>query len=267
MEIFNLWENVPGMCEFTPTLEYYPAKYYSGVSKKAETTVVIFPGGGYGMRAEHEGKGYADYFNAIGMDAFVCQYRVSPHRYPLPLLDARRAIQFVRYNAEKFGINPEKVGVMGSSAGGHLAAMVSDVYDNFDDVIENKDEIDKIDFIPDFQILCYPVIAIKDFGHIGSGKNLLGDEYADDEKVTYLSIQNRVNEKTPKAFIWHTAEDQAVPVENSLLLAKALSEKGVPFELHCYQNGPHGLGLLKAPQGTKEWGNALLTWLEINNLK
>lgn len=261
MEIFNLWENVPGMCEFTPTLEYYPSVHCSSISKKSETTVVIFPGGGYGMRAEHEGKGYADFFNAIGMDVFVCQYRVSPNRYPLPLLDARRAVQFVRYNAEKFGINPEKIGVMGSSAGGHLAAMVSNVYDNFDDVIENKDEIDKIGFIPDFQILCYPVIALKDFGHIGSGKNLLGDEYADDEKVTYLSIQNRVNEKTPKAFIWSTFDDQYVNIKNSLSYATALKENNIPCEMHIYQNGPHGMGLAFFNNSVSLWSTELKNWL------
>ena len=115
MEIFKMWDKTPEVDGFEPTIEYYKAE-----DKKTDATIVIFPGGGYVGRAEHEGKGYAEFFNSLGMDAFVVQYRVSPYRFPLPLLDARRGVRWVRANGEKFGINPEKVGVMGSSAGGHL---------------------------------------------------------------------------------------------------------------------------------------------------
>ena len=115
METIKLWKNIPGYCEEEPVLEFYPA-----VKKTSDAAVVIFPGGGYHTRAPYEGQGYAEYFNTLGMNAFVCEYRVKPHSHPLPLLDARRAVQYVRYNAEKFGINPEKIGVIGSSAGGIL---------------------------------------------------------------------------------------------------------------------------------------------------
>ena len=166
METIKLWNCVPGRNEEEPVLEYYPA-----VNKSSKATVVIFPGGGYSVRAPHEGKGYAEYFNTLGISAFVCEYRVFPHSHPLPLLDARRAVQYVRANAEKYGINPDMIGVMGSSAGGHLAATVSTVFDSFDDVLTKKDEIDTVDFIPNFQILCCSVISVKGLGHIGGRDN------------------------------------------------------------------------------------------------
>ncbi len=163
MKTIHLWKTVPGMCEEVPVLEYYPAE-----NKTTNAAVIILPGGGYCMRAEHEGKGYAEYLNALGMDAFVCEYRVAPHRHPLPLMDARRAVQYVRFSAKNFGLNPEKIGIMGSSAGGHLAASLCTLQDDFSSFITEKDEIDDADYLPNFQILCYPVIALNDFGHIGS---------------------------------------------------------------------------------------------------
>ena len=141
MENMLLWENTPGLCEFTPVLEYYPAE-----EKKTGATVVICPGGGYSDRAVYEGKGYAEYLNTLGMDAFVCQYRVAPHRFPLPLLDIRRAIRMVRSKAEEFGIDPNRIAVMGSSAGGHRAALTSTYHKPID--FEGMDEIDKQDYIP-----------------------------------------------------------------------------------------------------------------------
>ncbi len=258
MEKIKLWENIPGFCEEEPVLEFYPA-----VKKTSNATVVIFPGGGYHFRAPHEGQGYAEYFNTLGMNAFVCEYRVAPHTHPLPLLDARRAVQFVRYNAEKFGIDPNKIGVMGSSAGGHLAATVSTVFDSFDDVLTVKDEIDKIDFVPDFQILCYPVIALSGFGHVGSKNNLLGDENKDNEAlIESLCPQKRVSEKTPKAFIWHTFDDPVVNINNSLSYASALKEYSIDCELHVFPNGPHGLGLALNNNSVGQWSVLLRNWLK-----
>ena len=261
METIKLWENVPGMCEEEPVLEFYPA-----VKKTSDATVVIFPGGGYHFRAPHEGQGYAEYFNTLGMNVFVCEYRVAPHRHPLPLLDARRAVQYVRYNAEKFGISPEKVGVMGSSAGGHLAATVSTCFDDFSCVLEAKDEIDAVDFIPNFQILCYPVIGLKSFGHVGSMKNLLGDISEEDELVDYLSAYNRVSEKTPKAFVWHTFDDGGVNVKNSLAYAWKLKDFGIQCEMHIYQNDPHGLGLARDNLSVGQWSDSLKIWLMHNGI-
>jgi acetyl esterase/lipase len=242
MEIFKLWKNVPGLCEEEPVLEFYPA-----LKKSTDATVVICPGGGYAHRAPHEGQGYAEYFNTIGMNAFVCQYRVSPHRFPLPLLDIRRAIRYVRANAESFGIDPEQVYIMGSSAGGHLTALSSTYFEPIE--LENTDEIDKLSCIPNGQILCYPVITTGEYTHVHSTQRLCG-KFDKDPIVTYtreeadrFSLELHVKENTPPTFLWHTAADQAVPVENSLLFACALSRAKVPFELHIFPEGPHGLSL------------------------
>ena len=259
MKLIKLWGNIPGMCETEPTFEYYPAE-----NKKTKGTIIILPGGAYANLAEHEGKGYAEFLNKIGMDAFVLKYRVAPHRYPTSLLDVRRAIQVVRAKSEEFGIDPEKIGVMGSSAGGHLAASVSTITDEFPELFTKKDEIDKIDFMPNFQVLCYPVIALNDFGHVGSGDNLLGHTDVYNPQRYYLSLQNRVCEKTPIAFIWHTVTDPAVPIQNSLSYVSALRAKGIASELHVFPYGGHGLGLDEGDPHINQWTKLLENWLILN---
>lgn len=257
METLKLWNNIPGNCEEEPVLEYYPA-----VRKSCKTTVVIFPGGGYSVRADHEGQGYAEFFNTLGIDAFVCQYRVAPHTHPLPLLDARRAVQCVRTNAEKYGIDPDKIGVMGSSAGGHLAATLCTLFEEFDGVLTNKDEIDEVDYIPNFQILCYPVIALIGFGHQGSKNNLLGDEKDNEELTLRLCAEKNVSEKTPKAFIWHTFNDSVVNVKNSLAYASSLKDFSIDCELHVFPHGPHGLALAQDNNSVGQWTELLKNWLK-----
>lgn len=261
MKQMNLWENVPGMCEEVPVLEYYPAE-----NKKTDATIVILPGGGYSHRAQHEGKGFAEFLNEFGMSVFVCHYRVAPHRHPLPLMDARRAVQFVRYHANEFGINPEKVGIMGSSAGGHLAASVCTLLDEFDEFYAEKDAVDNENYIPDFQILCYPVIALNDYGHIGSGNNLLGHTDLYHPEKYRLSCQNNVHEKTPKAFIWHTVTDPAVPVQNSLSYVTALRAKEISAELHVFPYGKHGMGVAANDPHIAQWTSLLKNWLIFNEL-
>lgn len=267
MEItkFNLWDNTPGMCEEVPTITYYKPE-----NKKSDWTVVVFPGGGYCARAPHEGEGYAKYLASNGINAFVVDYRVFPHRFPLPLLDARRGVRYVRYYADKFGVNKDKVAVMGSSAGGHLAAITSTYYEKLD--FEGIDEIDNEEFIPNAQILSYPVIKLLGVGkaHLGSGANLLGENHV--HMGESLSPDLIATEKTPKAFIWHTFDDQAVPVVNSLDYAKRLREVNVDVELHIFPNGYHGLGLCldennkeKFYLHVKQWGNLLLNWLKYND--
>ena len=247
------------MCEETPTITAYIPD-----AKKSDITVVIFPGGGYGMRAPYEGEGYAKFLAENGVSAFVVDYRVSPHRFPLPLLDARRGIRTVRYYADKYGTDKNKIAVMGSSAGAHLAALSSTYFERIE--FEGADEIDKEDFIPNYQILCYPVIALtgKGIAHIGSGKNLLGDMYAD--LCEDLSPQLIVSEKTPPAFIWHTFFDNGVNVKNSLIYASALKDKGIGAEIHIFPDGRHGLGLStgdsKEEKHVSKWGKLLLEWIE-----
>lgn len=256
-ETVQLWENTPGMCQEIPVLDIYIPE-----EQTTDIAVVIMPGGGYSHRAVHEGKGYAEFLNAHGIAAFVCQYRVSPHRFPLPLLDARRALRYVRYYSEKFGIHKNKVYIMGSSAGGHLSAMTSTYYEPIE--FEGMDAIDIESGKPDGQILCYPVIKLlgKGVAHLGSGKNLLDDKQA--EMGEALSPDLIADETAPKAFIWHTFNDGAVNVINSLDYAKRLRQMNVPVEMHIYPEGPHGLGLAPAYPHVADWAQRLIQWLKFN---
>lgn len=253
-EKIYLWNETPGMCEETPYMTaYIPDK------KKSNGAIIIFPGGAYAGRAQHEGKGYAEFLADFGITAFVCEYRASPHRFPLPLLDARRSVRYVRHNADKYGLDKNMIFVMGSSAGGHLAAMTSTYTQPID--FENSDEIDNEDYRPNGQILCYPVIKLlgKGISHLGSGANLLADKQA--EMGEELSPDLIADENTPKAFIWHTFDDGAVNVINSLDYAKTLRNKNVEVEMHIYPHGNHGLGLAESMPHVKDWSSELIKWL------
>ena len=249
MERYALWENESyGKTEICV---YRPCKSAGG------TCIVIFPGGGYSHHAAHEGEGYASLLTAHGFTAAVVNYRVAPNRFPLPLLDARRAVRFMRANAERFGISPDKILVMGSSAGGHLAALVSSYKEGIEG--EGADAIDAADFLPNGQILCYPVISSDEsVSHKGSYQNLLGERYG--ERAAF-SPELLVDEKTPKAFLWHTAEDAAVNVINSYRYAAALRTAGVPCEMHILPYGPHGLGTAVSDPYNARWCEWLIAWL------
>ena len=262
----NLWDETPGLCKEVPTLDIFVPE-----NKTSDAAVIIFPGGGYSGRAQHEGDGYARFFCKSGITAFVCNYRVSPHRFPLPLLDARRAVRLVRSMADEYGLDKNKIAVMGSSAGGHLAALASTYFAPID--FEGADAIDNEDFIPNAQILCYPVIKLLDpiSTHIGSGKSLLAERHA--ELGWDLSPDLIANERTPKAFIWHTFADAGVSVINSLDYAKKLRTLEIPTELHVFPEGRHGLGLADSDpaygRDTKNeyiarWSGMLLEWLKLN---
>lgn len=254
METIKLWENVPGLCEEEPVLDFYPS-----LTKASDAAVIICPGGAYALRAPHEGQGYAEYFNTIGMNAFVCQYRVLPHQFPLPLLDIRRSIRYVRANAEKFGIDPSKIAVMGSSAGGHLAALVSTYTAPID--FEDIDEIDRQPALPNATILCYPVIHNPDeteIGHYWSFRNLLGE---DEGLYPSFAGDALVNETTPPAFIWHTSADEGVNVINSYMYAAALRKHEIPHEMHIFPKGWHGLGLAASVPHVAQWAPLMRNWL------
>jgi acetyl esterase/lipase len=244
------------MHETIPVLDCYIPE-----NKTSDIAVVILPGGGYGNRAPHEGQGYAEFLNAHGISAFVCQYRVKPHSFPLPLLDARRAIRYVRYHSEEFGIDKKKVYLMGSSAGGHLAALVSTYRGEVD--FEGLDAVDAEDYLPNAQILCYPVICNpeNDFAHRGSYHNLLESRETEDERKVDPSIL--ADEKTPTAFIWHTAGDAGVNVINSYRYAEKLRTLNVPVEMHIFPYGPHGLGLAPKHPHVAQWSGLLLNWLRL----
>lgn len=253
----NLWETAPGAYQTVPTLDIYIPE-----NKTSDIAVVILPGGGYSGHAVYEGKDYAEFLNAHGITAFVCPYRVHPHLFPLPLLDSRRSIRYVRYHSEEFGINKNKIYIMGSSAGGHLAAMTSTYYAPIE--FEGMDAIDAESPKPDGQILCYPVIALlgKGLAHLSSGQRLLGMRQA--EMGEELSPHLIADSTTPRAFIWHTFEDSAVSVNNSLLYAKRLRDVGVSTELHVYPYGAHGRGLAENMPHTGNWTRELLEWLALD---
>ena len=246
--VYTLWDDPD-----STKIRFYPAE-----NKRGDGTVVIFAGGGYHVRAPYEEIDYALRLNEYGLNAFTVDYRVAPDRFPLPLLDARRAVRFVRKNAERFGIDPHKVAVMGSSAGGHLAALTSTYREKIEG--EGVDDVDKIDYLPDAAILCYPVITLfESHRHKHSALNFLGDRV--DELAPKLSPDKIADERTPRTFIWHTASDELVPVLNSLRYAERLREVGVPFEMHIFPDGRHGLGLAESNPHVAEWTELLRKWL------
>lgn len=253
MTKYPLWEEgAPGPLTETPSITHYELLFPG-----TRAAVIILPGGGYAMRARHEGEGYANFFSTLGITAFVVDYRVAPAEFPYPLLDARRAIRFVRKNAEKFGIDKDKIAVMGSSAGGHLSALLSTYRDAIDG--EGVDELDQEDFIPNAQILCYPVISgDEEIAHTGSYQNLLGTRYKD--RMQY-SPDLLVTKETPEAFIWHTANDGSVNVINSYRYATALRNASVPTEMHIFPNAPHGVGTAQLRPHVAQWMPLLANWL------
>jgi acetyl esterase/lipase len=245
---FPLWTgDAPGglgkEAKDIPTL----TPYFAPPEKATGAAIIICPGGGYSMLAPHEGFHYALWLNEQGIAGFVLKYRLTPdgYRHPSMMQDVQRAIRYVRANAEKWKLNPNKIGVMGSSAGGHLASTALTHFDAGNP--KAVDLIDRVSSRPDLGILCYPVITMGANTHQGSMHNLLGDN-ADPKLVEFLSSEKQVTKDTPVIFIFHTFEDAAVKVENTMEFAAALRRNGVPFSLHIYPKGAHGMGL-----GTAQW--------------
>lgn len=233
-------------------------EHYKPMEKKTNSAVLIFPGGAYVGHADHEGQGYAEMFNSWGMNAFVLKYSVMPNYFPKPLLDARRAIRWIRSNAEELGIDKNQILVMGSSAGGHLASMLS----TYTQALEGEETEVAEDFLPNGQILCYPVVSSDDeIGHMGSYIHLLGDRFYDKRKVDPIRL---AKESTPKAFIWHTSTDSVVNVVNSYHYAEALANKNVSCELHVYPIGEHGSGRAEFLPYIAKWTQCLEDWLKLN---
>ncbi|GDY22732.1 endo-1,4-beta-xylanase [Verrucomicrobiota bacterium] len=262
---FPLWPgDAPGALGKTdrdiPTL----TPFWADPDKATGASVVICPGGGYGGLASHEGKDYALYLNHHGIAGFVLKYRLGSagYRHPAMMNDVNRAIRYVRAKATDWKLDPKRIGVMGSSAGGHLASTAVTHYDAGKPDVE--DPIERVSSRPDLGILCYAVISMGPNTHGGSKNNLLGKEPSE-ELVKLLSNELQVTKETPPCFLWHTWEDKGVKVENSLEFAAALQRAGVPFDLHVYQKGGHGIGL-----GTREldpakwhpWSRDLAYWLK-----
>lgn len=245
-----------------PSLTVYPAPEKSAVP----TAVIVCPGGGYGFLAnDHEGDQIARWLNSLGIQAFVLQYRIAPrYRYPAPLLDAQRAIRFVRAHATDYRIAPGRIGIWGFSAGGHLASTAGTHFDAGDP--RAPDPIDRASSRPDFMILAYPVISFTTpYTHTGSMHNLLGAD-PDPKLVASLSNETQVTPRTPPTFLFHTDADTGVPPENSVLFYLALRKAGVPAEMHIYERGDHGVGLAHMDAVLASWAGRLKDWLEIRGL-
>ena len=232
--------------------------------KATGAAIVICPGGGYGGLAPHEGQGYAEWLADNGIAGIVLKYRLGSHgyRHPAMLNDAARAVRLTRTKAVDWKIDPKRVGIMGSSAGGHLASTLLTHFDAGRP--GDPDAIERESSRPDLGILCYAVITMGDNTHGGSRANLLGDKPAP-ELIALLSNEKQVTKNTPPCFVWHTWEDGAVKVENSLDFAAALRSNGIPFDLHVYQKGAHGIGLGGGRAGgvLHPWASDCLYWLKV----
>ena len=239
-----------------PTLTYFPAPRESA----AGSAVIVCPGGSYMRLAiEKEGYAYARMLNRIGVSAFVLKYRLVDYGHPAPLRDVLRAIRLVRSRAREFDVREDRIGVMGSSAGGHLAASAATLFDAAEG--RTGAPIDATSARPDFAILMYPVITMSGpHVHAGSKKSLLG-EHPSDALIAHLSVEKQVTKATPPVFLVHTEEDATVPIENSLLFYQALRDAGVPGEAHLYAKGPHGFGITSGLGPTSEWPARLEEWL------
>lgn len=240
--------------------------YLPPPARAVRTAVVVCPGGGYAMLAmDHEGHQIAEWLNSLGVAAFVLKYRLGPrYRHPAPLLDAQRALRMVRARAAEFGVAPDRIGIWGFSAGGHLAASAATHFDHGD--AQAADPIDRAASRPDFAILAYPVISFTaDFAHAGSRNNLLG-KTPDAQLLDDLSNEKRVTSETPPTFLFHTNEDSGVPAENSVAFYLALRRARVPAELHIYERGRHGVGLAPADATLSSWSGRLADWLRTRGL-
>ena len=242
-----------------PTLTpYLPTK-----DKMTGAAIIICPGGGYGHLADHEGRPVAEWLNTLGVTAFVLKYRLGPrYHHPAPMQDAARAIRIVRARAAEWGLDPQRIGILGFSAGGHLASTAGTHFDSGKP--DAPDAIERVSSKPNLMILIYPVITMRDRTHAGSKKNLLGDQPGP-ELVALLSNDEQVTKDTPPTFLVHTMNDSAVPVENSLLFVSALRKAGVPFEFHLYERGPHGFGLGGKDPILATWPDRCADWLRLHS--
>lgn len=261
---FLLWpDGAPGALGKEDKDQPSLTPYLPDAEKATGAAIVVCPGGGYGALAPHEGADYALFLREQGVAAFVLKYRLGSHgyRHPRMLQDAQRAIRTVRARAAEYKIDPKRVGIMGSSAGGHLASTAVTHFDAGQ--ADATDPIERQSSRPDLGILCYPVISLGAHTHAGSKKNLLGDN-PDAALVELLSNEKQVTKDTPPCFIWHTWEDKGVKVENALEFAAALQRADVPFDLHVYQQGRHGIGLADKPPFTNAhpWSKDLVFWLK-----
>lgn len=246
-----------------PSLTLYPL---TTTAARVPTGVVVCPGGGYSHLAmDYEGTQIAAWLNSRGISAFVLKYRLGPkYHYPVQLWDAQRAIRYVRMHAADWGLQTDRIGIWGFSAGGHLASTAGTHFDAGD--ASALDPINRQSSRPDFMILAYPVISMEDpYAHPGSRDNLLGEKPSP-ALIEFLSNERQVTAQAPPTFLFHTTDDPVVPVENSVLFYLALRKAGVPAEMHLYLKGRHGVGLAQDNPVLRSWPDRLADWLHVQKL-
>ncbi len=250
-----LGTNAPDVPTLTP--------YFPDPTNRTGAAMVICPGGGYAHLAPHEGNDYALWLNQHGVTCFVLKYRLglNGYHYPAEFEDVTRAMRLVRARAGEWKIDPHRIGIMGSSAGGHLASTLLTHFDSGN--TNSNDPIEQQSSRPDLGILCYAVITMGEYTHQGSKQYLLG-KHPSSKLLKLLSNELQVKTNTPPCFVWCTYEDKTVPMENSLMFAEALRKKHVPFDLHIYQKGGHGMGLADKPPFAHPhpWAGDCLFWLK-----
>ena len=263
-EPLDLWPNgAPGAVgkepEDIPTI----SPFFAPKNKATGAAIVVFPGGGYSHLSDiKEGSAVAEWLNTLGITAFVLKYRLGMRYHaPAQLLDAARAMRIVRSRAKEWGIDPGRIGILGFSAGGHLATTLGTHFDG--GKADATDMIEHVSSRPDLMILVYPVITMGDFTHAGSKKYLLGDNPTS-EQIRNYSNELWVTKDTPPTFLVHSVADPGVPVENSLLFASALRKANVPFEMHLYEKGPHGFGLAPTDPILSSWLERCADWLRVH---
>ncbi|OPH51135.1 esterase [Paenibacillus ferrarius] len=253
-----LWHDQPalqGFNEGCPSLTPYLLE-----GEGPFPAVIVCPGGGYTHRAGHEGEPVAKWLNAIGISAFVLHYRVSPAQYPSQLHDAQRAIRMIRHRGTEWNIDPERIGMLGFSAGGHLASMAGTHFDNGNP--QANDPIERYSSRPDALVLCYPLITMGEFTNVSCKSVLMGERQNDRALIELLSSEKQVTEETPPTFMWITADDPVVQAENCLMFATALRKARVSFEMHLFESGPHGLGLASGDREAQAWTKLCEAWLK-----
>jgi len=263
-----LWpQGAPGAKGDRPADKPTLTIYLPEAAKANGAAVVICPGGGYGFVAmDHEGHQIARWLGGLGVAGFIVDYRhrTKGYGHPAPLQDAQRAIRTVRSGSAEWKVDPAKIGILGFSAGGHLASTAATHFDAGDPAA--ADPIQRAGCRPDFAVLCYAVIAFDEpYTHRGSQQNLLGKD-ADPALVRSLSNEKQVTAQTPPTFLFHTDEDKGVPPENSVEFYLALRRAGVPGELHVFQKGQHGIGLGLSVPGTSAWSKLCEAWMRNRGL-
>lgn len=251
------------------TIETFLFKRSPEICISKRPLILICPGGGYEFLSDREGESIAFQFNSFGYHAAIINYSIKDATYPTQLLEVSAAVKYFKDNAKEFDIDPDRIAIYGASAGAHAAANYATGY--FRSEVTDILKVSSTELRPAGMILAYPVVTSGEFAHRGSFDNLLGDKKNDKEMLEYVSIENKITVETPPAFIWHTFPDDCVPVQNSLLLAEAMKKENVPFELHIFPSGGHGLGLAtdvtlspyrtELDEGAKQWIDLCRSWL------